>query len=83
MLLRVIEILLAVLLVVGWVTQMLNPLLRGEPLFPLFWSKQRKLEMKEKRLRQQIHEHSLEDAVEDLEEEAKRKSYHKEGFKTQ
>ena len=63
-----VEILLAALVVAGWVTQVLKPLLRGDPLFPLFWSKARKLEMKEKRLRQQIHEHSLEDAVEDLEE---------------
>ena len=76
MLLWVVEILLFILLLSMWVTQILNPLLRDEPLFPLFWSKEFRLEMKEKRLRQQIHEHDLEDAVDMLEEDVSK--HHKE-----
>lgn len=62
-----IEIVAAVVLVVGWVTQIVIPMGRGEPAFPLFWSKQRRLEIKEKRLRQTIFEQHLEEDVDNLE----------------
>lgn len=66
-----VELALAVTLVVMAITQIILPLGRGEPLLPLLWSKEKRLQVKEKRLRQQIFEHHLEEEVEELEQTKK------------
>lgn len=64
-----VELFVAIIFVVGWITQVVLPTKRGEPKFPLFWSREQRLVVKEKRIRQQLNETKLEERVESLEEE--------------
>lgn len=69
--------LMEIALIVGlvWliVTQVLIPALKGEPLFPLVWTKQTRLDAEKARLSQQLTEQDTAKDVERLREKLKRK----------
>lgn len=69
MLLLALEYMITAMLLVGWFTQVLLPVVKGTPMFPLFWSKEMKLRQKAKKLAQQIKEEKLQDSVEGMETE--------------
>ena len=66
MFVTVIEALFVVIFVYVWTTQIMMPIRRGIPLFPLFWSKETKLQEEARKLNQQIEEVKLEASVTSL-----------------
>ena len=66
MFLKVVELLLVVCFTYLCITQVLMPIRRGIPLFPLFWSKETKLQEEARKLNQQIEEVKLEASVTSL-----------------
>ena len=76
--LYLLELALAVFLITLWTTQVILPIIKGEPMFPFFWSKEPKLQVKAVKLNQLIEEEELNNAVEALEAQLnKRKQQHK------
>lgn len=65
----VIEFALLALFISFWVTQVILPIAEGDPLFPIFWSKEENLRRKAKKLEQMIEEDELEEMVQELEED--------------
>lgn len=69
MFLYVVELLIVVLVIAFWFTQVMGPMLAGEPIFPLFWSKEERLRVQKKRAQHKFVELRLGAEVNDLEEE--------------
>ena len=67
--LYLIELVIIVGISYFYITQFVMPIRQGEPVFPLFWSKERKLREKERRIEQKIQEAYLEEDVKTMEKQ--------------